>query len=44
MNFSFTVQDDARVTIGDHCNFGPNVTIVTPMRPMPGSERRGVVF
>lgn len=44
MNFSFTVQDDARVTIGDHCNFGPNVTIVTPMHPMPGSERRGVVF
>ena len=43
MNFNFTVQDDARVTIGDHCNFGPNVTIVTPMRPMPGSERRGMV-
>ena len=21
MNFNFTVQDDARVTIGDHCNF-----------------------
>ena len=30
MNFNFTVQDDALVTIGDHCNFGPNVTIVTP--------------
>ena len=43
MNFNFTVQDDARVTIGDHCNFGPNVTIVTPMHPMLGSERRGVV-
>lgn len=27
MNFNFTVQDDALVTIGDHCNFGPNVTI-----------------
>lgn len=44
MNFSFAVQDDARVTIGDHCSFAPNVTIVTPMHPMPGSERRGVVF
>ena len=31
MNFNFTVQDDARVTIGDDCSFGPNVTIVTPM-------------
>lgn len=41
MNFNFTVQDDARVTIGDHCSFGPNVT---PLHPMLGSERRGVVF
>lgn len=43
MNFNFTVQDDARVTIGDHCNFGPNVTIVTPMHPMLPDERRGIV-
>ena len=43
MNFNFTVQDDARVTIGDHCNFGPNVTIVTPMHPMLPEERRGIV-
>ena len=27
MNFNFTVQDDARVTIGDYCNFGPNVVV-----------------
>ena len=40
MNFNFTVQDDALVTIGDHCNFGPNVTIVTPMHPMLPDERR----
>lgn len=39
-NFNFTVQDDAPVTIGDNCNFGPNVTIVTPIHPMVGSERR----
>lgn len=32
------------VTIGDHCSFAPNVTIVTPLHPMPGSERRGVIF
>lgn len=39
-NFNFTVQDDAEVTIGDNCNFGPNVTIVTPIHPMLASERR----
>ena len=43
MNFNFTVQDDARVTIGDYCNFGPNVTIVTPLHPMLPDERRGLV-
>ena len=42
MNFNFTVQDDAPVTIGDHCNFGPNVTIVTPLHPMLPEERRGI--
>ena len=39
-NFNFTVQDDAEVTIGDDCNFGPNVTIVTPVHPMVPEERR----
>ena len=43
MNFNFTVQDDAQVTIGDHNNFGPNVTIVTPMHPMLAEERRGMI-
>lgn len=42
MNFNFTVQDDACVTIGDHCNFGPNVTIVTPLHPMLPDERRSI--
>lgn len=40
INFNFTVQDDAEVIIGDDCNFGPNVTIVTPMHPMLPDERR----
>lgn len=40
INFNFTVQDDAAVTIGDNCNFGPNVTIVTPVHPMLANERR----
>lgn len=43
MNFNFTVQDDAEVVIGDHCNFGPNVTLVTPLHPMLPEERRGIV-
>ena len=38
-NFNFTVQDDAEVTIGDNCNFGPNSTIVTPVHPMLAEER-----
>ena len=39
INFNFTVQDDAKVTIGNHCDFGPNVTIVTPIHPMLADER-----
>ncbi len=38
-NFNLTIQDDAEVTIGDRCNFGPNVTIVTPIHPMLPKER-----
>ena len=39
INFNFTVQDDALVTIGDDCNFGPNVTIVTPVHPFLACDR-----
>lgn len=42
INFNFTVQDDAQVFIGDGCNFGPNVTIVTPLHPMLPEERRAL--
>ena len=38
-NFNLTIQDDAEVTIGDHCDFGPNVTIVTPLHPLRAAER-----
>ena len=34
-NFNLTVQDDAAVTIGDRCNFGPNVTIYLSSRKKP---------
>ena len=39
-NFNLTIQDDSIVTIGNDCNFGPNVTIVTPVHPMLADERR----
>ncbi len=39
-NFNFTCQDDAEVTIGENCDFGPNVTIVTPLHPMLAGERK----
>ena len=42
-NYNLTVQDDAKVTIGDHTNFGPNVTIVTPIHPFIASERRQIL-
>ncbi len=42
INFNFTCQDDTLVTIGEHCNFGPNVTIVTPLHPMLAAERRAI--
>lgn len=42
INFNLTVQDDAAVTIGDDCNFGPNVTIVTPIHPLLPDERKSM--
>ena len=39
INFHFTCQDDTEVTIGENCDFGPNVTIVTPIHPMCIGER-----
>ncbi len=42
-NYNFTVQDDAEVTIGDDCNFGPNCTIVTPIHPMLPDERNMMI-
>lgn len=40
INFNLTVQDDAEVVIDDGCDFGPNVTIVTPVHPMLADERK----
>jgi len=42
-NYNLTVQDDAKVVIGDDVNCGPNVTIVTPSHPLVASERRAML-
>jgi len=42
-NYNLTVQDDAKVTIGNDVNFGPNVTIVTPVHPMLPDERNMMI-
>lgn len=42
-NFNLAIQDDGEVTIGDRCNFGPNVTIVTPIHPMVPEERNALL-
>ncbi len=39
-NYNTTIQDDAPVTIGNDNNFGPNLTIVTPVHPLLPDERR----
>jgi maltose O-acetyltransferase len=39
-HFNLTVQDDAKVRIGNDVSFGPNVTIVTPLHPLVAAERR----
>lgn len=43
VNFNFTCQDDGEVVIGENCDFGPNVTIVTPIHPMLPEERQALM-
>lgn len=38
-NYDLTIQDDGLVTIGDDCDFGTGVTIVTPVHPLVPEER-----
>ena len=42
-NYNLTIQDDGKVTIGNNVNFGPNVTIVTPMHPLIAEERNAML-
>ncbi len=38
-NFNLTILDEARVTIGDHCFIGPNVSIYTACHPLDAESR-----
>lgn len=38
-NFNFTLVDDTYIYIGDHCMFGPNVTLATAGHPLDASLR-----
>ena len=42
-NYNFIVQDDGGVTIGDNFMAGPNVTLSTPLHPLSGRQRQGMV-
>lgn len=39
-NFRLTLLDCAKITIGDNCMFGPNVSIVTPIHPLDAQDRK----
>ncbi|AMC92696.1 hypothetical protein AOC36_01440 [Erysipelothrix larvae] len=42
-NFGFTVLDSALITIGDNCQFGPNVSLYTPIHPLtPHARNTGI--
>lgn len=44
-NFGASFVDDADITIGDYCQFGPNVTICTAEHPLdPSLRRQGLQF
>jgi maltose O-acetyltransferase len=39
-NFNCTLLDVCKITIGDHCQFGSGVQILTPLHPLEASLRR----
>lgn len=41
-NFNLTVMDDARIYIGDHVCFGPNVSLMATSHPLIAQERMGL--
>lgn len=44
-NFGASFVDDADITIGDYCQFGPNVTICTAEHPLdPALRKKGLQY
>lgn len=43
VNFHLTALDVARITIGDDCQIGPNVQLLTPTHPIDPQPRRDKV-
>lgn len=43
-NFNCVMLDQAKITIGNNCMLGPNVTIATTRHPLMADERRGRAF
>ena len=39
-NYGLTALDVATITIGVHCQFGPNVQLLTPIHPLEPTPRR----
>ncbi|MFG3243363.1 sugar O-acetyltransferase [Streptomyces sp. NPDC048157] len=40
INFNLTALDVARIVIGEHCQIGPNVQLLTPTHPVEPQPRR----
>ncbi|MEU6889476.1 sugar O-acetyltransferase [Streptomyces viridosporus] len=40
VNYNLTALDVARITIGEDCQFGPNVQLLTPTHPVEPQPRR----
>ncbi|MFJ4279602.1 sugar O-acetyltransferase [Streptomyces massasporeus] len=41
VNYNLTALDVARITIGEDCQIGPNVQLLTPTHPVEPEPRRG---
>lgn len=40
LNYGCQLADVARITIGDHCQIGPNVAFLTPLHPLEAQRRK----
>lgn len=40
VNFNLTALDVCEITIGDNCQLGPNVQLLTPIHPLAATPRR----